>query len=155
MNQNNFAREIQISQASLSDIEKGKSKPSVDTLFNISEQFGISADWIIKGDRRLTEQYLGSEIIQEIFNIIPEQISQNKAELMNKFNIDKQLINSIYNLFFLKLILTALTADEKSFLEILSSSKPELRKEYLSILNSLHFNEDVKDIIENKNKASS
>ena len=53
INQNTFAKTISISKASLGDLEKGKTKPSVDTLINTSNQFNISLDWLIKGGSSL------------------------------------------------------------------------------------------------------
>ncbi len=49
LNQKDFSRAIGISQGALSDIEKDKSKPSVDTIIAISEKFGISANLILTG----------------------------------------------------------------------------------------------------------
>ncbi|UUV23644.1 MULTISPECIES: helix-turn-helix domain-containing protein [Lysinibacillus] len=153
MNQSTFAKEIQISQASLSDIEKGKSKPSLDTLNNISEQFGVSTDWLIKGDTRLAAQYSNSDMIQEIMEIIPQQLSENKLELISKFNLDKKIVNAVYNAYFLKLILTSLTSDEKSFLEVFLTLNPAARKETLAILKAIHLNEDVQNNDSYKNEA--
>lgn len=49
MNQTTFAKRIGISQAALSNIEKGQSNPAIETLISINKRFGISIDWILLG----------------------------------------------------------------------------------------------------------
>jgi DNA-binding XRE family transcriptional regulator len=49
LNQIEFAKKVGISQSTLSEIEKGKSKPSVDTVISTSNSFNITTDWILKG----------------------------------------------------------------------------------------------------------
>lgn len=40
---------IQLSQGRLSDIERGKNKPSADTLVAVAEFFNVSAAWLLQG----------------------------------------------------------------------------------------------------------
>lgn len=49
LSQSEFAHMIQLSQGRLSDIERGKNKPSVDTLLAVVEFFNISASWLLQG----------------------------------------------------------------------------------------------------------
>ncbi|WP_079506891.1 helix-turn-helix domain-containing protein [Mesobacillus jeotgali] len=51
LSQKEFAERIGIKQSSLSSIEKGSSKPSIDTVITTSNVFGVSTDWILLGDR--------------------------------------------------------------------------------------------------------
>ncbi|MDF2926501.1 MAG: family transcriptional regulator [Paenibacillaceae bacterium] len=49
LSQSEFADIIHLSQGRLSDIERGKNKPSADTLLAVSEYFNISTDWLLLG----------------------------------------------------------------------------------------------------------
>ncbi|WP_018932290.1 helix-turn-helix domain-containing protein [Gracilibacillus lacisalsi] len=49
LKQTDFSHMIGVSQGTLSDIEKGRSKPSIDTVIAVSKQFRISTDWLLKG----------------------------------------------------------------------------------------------------------
>lgn len=51
LNQSKFAKIINISQGALSQIESEKIRLSMDTLYRICDQFNISADWIIYGEK--------------------------------------------------------------------------------------------------------
>lgn len=42
-----FAEKIGVSTQGVSGFEKGKSKPSVDTLIKISEEFKVTVDWLL------------------------------------------------------------------------------------------------------------
>ncbi|SEO90486.1 Helix-turn-helix domain-containing protein [Amphibacillus marinus] len=50
LKQIDFCMEVGISQGTLSDIEKGKNKPSIDTVISTSNKFHISTDWLLKGE---------------------------------------------------------------------------------------------------------
>ncbi len=50
LNQSKFAKEINISQGALSQIEGGRIKLSLETLFRICDKFNISADWLLYGE---------------------------------------------------------------------------------------------------------
>lgn len=49
LNQIEFAQRVGISQSTLSEIEKGKSKPSVETVVSTSNYFNVTTDWLLKG----------------------------------------------------------------------------------------------------------
>lgn len=49
LSQSEFAQIIQLSQGRLSDIERGKNKPSADTLVAVADFFNISAAWLLQG----------------------------------------------------------------------------------------------------------
>jgi len=53
LNQSKFAKQINISQGALSQIESQKIKLSLDTLFRICEKFDISADWLLYGETNM------------------------------------------------------------------------------------------------------
>ena len=50
LKQIDFAKKIGISQSTLSEIEKGRSNPSVDTVISTSKHFMVTTDWLLKGD---------------------------------------------------------------------------------------------------------
>jgi transcriptional regulator with XRE-family HTH domain len=45
-----FAQRVGISQSTLSEIEKGRSNPSVETVISTSKYFKVSTDWLLKGE---------------------------------------------------------------------------------------------------------
>ena len=47
MSQIEFSNAIGISQSSISDIEKGNTMPSVDTVMKICKEFSIDANWLL------------------------------------------------------------------------------------------------------------
>lgn len=49
LKQADFASKIKLSQGRLSDIEKGKNKPSADTLVSVVEQFSTDVQWLLMG----------------------------------------------------------------------------------------------------------
>ena len=44
-----LAAHLGISQGQLSKVERGKMAPTIDTLLRLSDRFGKSLDWIVKG----------------------------------------------------------------------------------------------------------
>lgn len=48
LNQVDFAKVIGISQSTLSDIESGKSNPSIETLISLHEKYNVNLNWLIK-----------------------------------------------------------------------------------------------------------
>lgn len=49
LKQAEFASRINLSQGRLSDIEKGKNKPSADTLVSVAQQFSTDVNWLLMG----------------------------------------------------------------------------------------------------------
>ncbi|MDF2650447.1 MAG: transcriptional regulator [Paenibacillus sp.] len=49
INQVDFSNRIGISQATLSELEQDKYRPSVDTLLSIVEEFGTDVEWLLIG----------------------------------------------------------------------------------------------------------
>ena len=69
-----FSEKIGIEPSSLSNIENGKSFPSMQTILNIAEKFNISFNDFFDNDY-LTEE---KELEKEIIDIIKNQPYQNK-----------------------------------------------------------------------------
>lgn len=104
LNQIEFAKLIGVSQGSLSDIESGKSKPSVETVVSIHLKFGCSLEWLLNGtesqnksvhDRSNLElNDLENELISafreldannqmEAFEIVKIKLNSNKTRVFN------------------------------------------------------------------------
>lgn len=91
MNQVNFAQAIGISQGTLSDIEKGKFKPSIETVISASGFFNISTDWLLRGTGpgpgeksfQVAQQKELSPIEREIINKTRELDDEGKLEVLH------------------------------------------------------------------------
>ncbi|WP_379138663.1 helix-turn-helix domain-containing protein [Paenibacillus sp. sgz500958] len=80
-NQIEFAKLIGISQGSLSDIEAGKSKPSIDTVISIHQHLGCSLEWLLKGN----EDSSSSVEPHKINNKLDKELRPFETELVNLF----------------------------------------------------------------------
>lgn len=76
LNQIDFANLIGVSQGSLSDIESGKSKPSVETVVSIHLKFGCSLEWLLIGTESLNKS------AHELLNL---ELSNLEKELIYAF----------------------------------------------------------------------
>ncbi|NQX63556.1 helix-turn-helix transcriptional regulator [Paenibacillus qinlingensis] len=65
INQVDFSNRIGISQATLSELEQDKYKPSVDTMLAIVECFDVDVDWILLGSRGSQNRAFGIRSINE------------------------------------------------------------------------------------------
>lgn len=91
MNQVNFAQAIGISQGTLSDIEKCKFKPSIETVISASVYFNISTDWLLKGSGlgpgekpfQVTQPKEISPIEREIIDKTRELDDEGKLEVLH------------------------------------------------------------------------
>lgn len=86
MNQVEFAQIIQLSQGRLSDIERGKNKPSADTLISVVKHFNISADWLLDGtgDPPQTLSPPGSGASGDAFE---HSLDDSEKELLREFRL--------------------------------------------------------------------
>jgi transcriptional regulator with XRE-family HTH domain len=50
LTQEEFARELRISQSQLSKYERGVAAPCVDVLFFVKKRFRVSIDWLLTGE---------------------------------------------------------------------------------------------------------
>ncbi len=98
MTQAEFSKKINISQGTLSDIEKNKFNPSVKTILSIVNNFDISADWLLIGNKKDNDKYEN-----KIVNLFMEKLSNIQKNEMNILNKTvKEIIQSkkILNNFF-------------------------------------------------------
>ncbi|TMU83784.1 helix-turn-helix transcriptional regulator [Bacillus sp. BHET2] len=137
MNQNTFSEHIKISQAALSDIEKGKTNPSVITIQKISEEFGVSTDWIIKGDKMISEEYMENDKPKVMFRYFTKQLAEVHRYIHENFNIPKPQVDNLIHSYLTDLYLTNLSDEERVLKENIDLLNPKEKSEILFILNGL------------------
>lgn len=81
LNQVEFSHRINVSQGSLSDIESGKSKPSIETVISIHQSFDCSFEWLLTGKEKIINNEL-SEFENSIIHIVRCLEQRDKIELM-------------------------------------------------------------------------
>ncbi|SDW48462.1 helix-turn-helix domain-containing protein [Paenibacillus sp. CF384] len=81
LNQNEFSRKIGISQGSLSDIESGKCKPSIDTVVSIHQTFNCSLEMLLAGNERLGDKDL-SDLESRLLHVYRELDLKDKIEIL-------------------------------------------------------------------------
>lgn len=74
LNQIEFSNLIGISQATLSELEQDKYKPSIDTILAITSEFTVSLEWLLRCNQQNGDKVLGVR-----------KISENEAELLMLF----------------------------------------------------------------------
>lgn len=65
INQVDFSNRIGISQATLSELEQDKYKPSVETILALVSEFGGSIEWILIGEEVSDEKVIGLTKVSE------------------------------------------------------------------------------------------
>jgi transcriptional regulator with XRE-family HTH domain len=65
INQVDFSNRIGISQATLSELEQDKYKPSVDTILAIVELFEVDVEWILLGSKNSAGKVFGIRGVNE------------------------------------------------------------------------------------------
>ncbi len=51
LSQEEFAKQLGISQSQLSKYERGIASPPAEILFAVKKRFGVSIDWLLTGER--------------------------------------------------------------------------------------------------------
>jgi DNA-binding XRE family transcriptional regulator len=77
--QKDFAEKLKVSGATLSDVEKGKYKPSHDLIFNISKQFNVNLNYLLFGEGEMFVKG-DVEIVTRLDNMFSE------SDEIKKFN---------------------------------------------------------------------
>ncbi len=72
LNKVEFAKRLNVNQSTISRIEDGEQKPSADTLVALSQNFGVSSDWILfgNGPPNNDEGFLDAIIDEEMKKIL-------------------------------------------------------------------------------------
>ena len=76
LNQTQLAELVGITQPAMSDIEKGRRKPSIEVLEKLCDVLGCSADYLLnrpKNHAKLEETHLPSGLTPEILRIVEER----------------------------------------------------------------------------------
>lgn len=60
-----FSNRIGISQATLSELEQDKYKPSVETILSIVSEFGVNIEWILIGGKGSETKAIGLNSVSE------------------------------------------------------------------------------------------
>lgn len=89
LKQAEFAGRINLSQGRLSDIEKGKNKPSADTLVSVAQQFSTDVNWLLMGTGTAPQSI---EIMKENLSL-GEASGRLDSELLTEHIAEKELIS--------------------------------------------------------------
>jgi transcriptional regulator with XRE-family HTH domain len=121
-NQKEFSNKIGISQGSLSDIEKGRNKPSIQTLIEISGNFNVSIDWLIKGNFldnkfRNNARILLDQVIKEIIKIFYDF----KHKLMEENKFSSEELALVFDIAVLSLYRKSFTEEQFHLLQLYKS----------------------------------
>lgn len=138
MSQAAFASLIGISQGTLSEIEKGKFRPSVETVIAISREFGVKTDWILRdgepGGRHREQLKLEySEFItQRIFQAVNDEANRISEEKNGEVSVGElaSFISDIWT----SLFNASLSPEENDLLAQYRSLLPKDKKEIQAIM---------------------
>lgn len=120
MSQAAFASLIGISQGTLSEIEKGKFNPSVETVISISKQFEVRTDWILRGNdieencNEKLESYK-EYLLEKTYALINESIGHFSEELEGE--ISSREISSLINCTWTSIFNSSLSPEENILLK--------------------------------------
>lgn len=91
LNQVEFSNLIGISQATLSELEQDKYKPSIDTILAITSQFTVSLEWFLGYSQQSGDKVLGvrkiSEREAELLILFDKLKSTDKDEIVDFINL--------------------------------------------------------------------
>ena len=88
LNQNEFSNIIGISQATLSELEKDKYNPSIDTILSIYRVFKTNLSWLILGS---TVKEENNEHTIDLFQTVINEKELKLNELFNKLVKDWEI----------------------------------------------------------------
>ncbi|MEK5024532.1 helix-turn-helix domain-containing protein [Paenibacillus sp. FSL M7-1046] len=146
MSQATFASHIGISQGTLSEIERGKFHPSVETVISISKEMGVKTDWLLRGDKTSGNLIMlepnGEQLTQKVYNLIRDailKISEEIKEDVRTGELSSTLITDIWS----SMYNTSLTIEEADLLNKYRLLLPKDKKEIQAIIafkHSIHVN---------------
>lgn len=79
INQVDFSNRIGISQATLSELEQDKYKPSVETILSIVSEFGVNIEWILIGGKDSETKAIGLNRVSEREAVLLELFERLKS----------------------------------------------------------------------------
>ncbi len=123
MSQSDFSKAVGVSQGTLSDLEKDKGNPSVDTVISVSGYSGISTDWILLGKDH--DSIATFPELKQLLNIYSDLTVDDRKTLEKyaRFLLSQNLPSKTY----------LYIADQKSSY---STGPPEEKKVYLPVLGT-------------------
>lgn len=86
MKQTEVAEKADISNNFYSNIERGQTKPSVDTVIKICKALNLSLDEIIFDGENMSDELNAKEIIREFNNVFKEIDEKNIENMISLFN---------------------------------------------------------------------
>jgi repressor LexA len=99
-NQAEFASLIGITQTSISQIEKGKNGPSLDSITAIVNKLNISPRWILNGEGSMIEEPASLSGLEDdlvLPKVLPKVLPNSKSELLGNTNTMLSDSIAIYN----------------------------------------------------------
>lgn len=81
--QNDFAKEMEVKQSTLSSWERGRKEPTLEKLLKINSTYGVSIDWLlgISDDRRGMLIYKTDPVMIEKITELEAEISRLTTEV--------------------------------------------------------------------------
>lgn len=95
LSQEEFALLVHISQSNLSKIEKGVSSPSLDVLFHMRRNFGVSIDYILYGRTAVPEEIF--QRLKKLHNLLAE--IEKELTFMQTFHAVMNTFHSTFKTF--------------------------------------------------------
>ncbi|MGI8386591.1 helix-turn-helix domain-containing protein [Robertmurraya sp. P23] len=95
MNQKQFSNVINISQGTLSDIERGKFNPSIETVISISNKFNVSTDWILKGGW-VGIQTINKELEYKVSEAFSDLFLPALGKICEEFDLPPEVVYPIF-----------------------------------------------------------
>ncbi|MEK5034936.1 helix-turn-helix transcriptional regulator [Paenibacillus sp. FSL R7-0302] len=138
MSQAAFANQIGILQGTLSEIERSKSSPSVETIISISKEFGVKTDWILRGESLASEFSKGLDVSDDlILNRINNLMLIFMMKLLETKDANKkdQVISDMINEIRIAIYETALSYEEIEILNKYRTLTLKDQKEILAIVD--------------------
>ncbi|MEK5377592.1 helix-turn-helix domain-containing protein [Paenibacillus sp. FSL P2-0173] len=127
LNQIEFAKVLGISQGTLSDIESGKSKPSLETLISLLEKFDVNLYWLIKGQSFFESKLRKTEIkdnLRESIILIENELKESYLQIPF---LDLYLLRD-------ELFTTKISNNENKLLGLFRRLKPKDQEDIISFI---------------------
>lgn len=134
MRQTEFSKAIGISQGTLSDIEKGKYKPSIDTVISTSNVFGVTTDWLLKGEiLKFKPDEKISIAGHELYSKILTAVNMEKQNISDNHKLSLSLVSRLFNHILISLYNSRSTQEEIRLIDIFRRLNKQGKEELIRI----------------------
>jgi DNA-binding XRE family transcriptional regulator len=134
MRQVEFSKSIGISQGTLSEIEKEKYKPSIDTVIATSNVFGVTTDWLLKGEILKYEPDEKMSVAgDQLYNKILTAVNMEKQKFSENQNLSLSLVSRLFNLILISLYNSRNTQEEMRLIDIYRGLNRQGKEELIRI----------------------